>query len=45
MTRDQLIEELKKLPFDSEILVAIDGSEYAIDWVYSATTPLIILKE
>jgi hypothetical protein len=36
---------LKKLPFNNEVLVAIDGGEYEIDWIYSATTPLIILKE
>lgn len=44
-TRDQLIEELKRCPYNCDVLIAIDGSEYDIDFVVGEPGILIVISE
>jgi hypothetical protein len=45
MTRDELIEELEKLPYNAEVLVLSDGIKWDISHVMNTPTFLIILDE
>lgn len=45
MTRDELIEELKRCPYNCDVTVAIDGQEYDVERIIDVPNITIVAEE